>query len=283
MTVNLYHGDCRQVLGRLDAESVQCVVTSPPYWGICELGELGAEPTKEEHVAALVDVFRAVRRVLRPDGVLWLNYGDSYNHYAGNHGPGTSKKWRRRSEQLQKFVKGSGLRDKTLKPKDMLGLPWRVALALQADGWYLRSDVVWSKACPQPMSHTDRPRLAHEYVFLLTKSERYRYEKECSSFRDVEALVDNVTTVWEIGNRERCDDHPADFPPELAARCIELGSRVGDIVLDPFGGAGTVGLAADRLDRGAVLVELNEDYVELAAKRIRGDSPMFAEVEVMVA
>ena len=273
MTVKLYHGDCREVLGRLPEASVQCVVTSPPYWGICELGELGAEPTKEEHVAALVDVFGAVRRVLRPDGVLWLNYGDSYNHYAGNHGPGTSKKWQRRSEKLQKFERGSGLKDGTLKPKDMLGLPWRVALALQADGWFLRSDVIWGRACPPPLGATDRPTLGHEYVFLFSKSEHYYFE--------LDAIGHRCTTVWELGNHGRCNNHPADFPPELAARCIELGSRVGDVVLDPFGGAGTVGLAADRLDRGAVLIELNEEYVELAVRRIRGDSPMFAEVEVM--
>lgn len=173
----ILQGDCRDVLPTLAAASVQCCVTSPPYWGLRDYGvagQLGLEPTPEEYVANMVAVFREVRRVLRPDGVLWLNLGDSYNTDAGgnwghNHGKG-------RTYTADATKPYQGLKTGTLKPKDLCMIPARVALALQADGWWLRSDIIWAKPNPMPESVTDRPTKAHEYLFLLTRGERYYYD-----------------------------------------------------------------------------------------------------------
>lgn len=269
--IEIHQGDCRELLPRLEAGAVQAIVTSPPYWGICEFGSIGGEPSIEEHVQGLVGVFREARRVLHRRGVLWLNYGDSYNHYAGNHGPGTSDRWRNRSAHLQEAPPaGSGLRDRELKAKDLLGMPWRVAMALQSDGWYLRADVIWRKSNAAPLNVNDRPHLLHEYVFLFSRSEQYEFYPEALGYR--------LTSVWDVDNRERCPDHPADFPVELARRCILTSTREGDRVLDPFFGAGTVGLAADRHDRDAVGIEISPEYVRVARERIKNDAPLFADV-----
>lgn len=270
--IDIHHGDCLKVLAGFDPGSVQAIVTSPPYWGIVEFGTLGGEPTIEAHLHNLVTIFREARRVLAKRGTLWLNYGDSFNHYNGNHGPGTNEKYRKRSLALQAAPPtGSGLRVKDLKAKDLLGLPWRVAMALQADGWYLRSETIWRKTNPAPQPNVkDRPQVGHEHVFLFSRSEAYDWYPE--------ALGGVVRSVWDIDNRERCPDHPADFPVELARRCVVLSTAVEETVLDPFFGAGTVGLAADREGRNAVGIEIEETYVEVARRRIKGDNPMFAEV-----
>jgi len=210
-------GDCREVLRSLDAESVQCCVTSPPYWKLRDYGtamweggdeacnhspeqrgggtasakdcpcgavrvdyQLGLESTPEQYVAGMVDVFREVRRVLRNDGTLWLNLGDTYNAYNGGAGPG-SKLSKNKTEQRPKLPTGFGLQDKSLKPKDLIGIPWRVALALQADGWWLRQDIIWSKPNPMPESVTDRCTKGHEYVFLFAKSKRYYFDAKAIS------------------------------------------------------------------------------------------------------
>ena len=422
MTVKLYHGDCLQVLGRLEAESVHCVVTSPPYWGLRDYGtatweggdprcdhdqrrrehdpdsksstnagaardglagktlcrkcgarrvdaQLGLEATPEEHVERMVEVFRAVRRVMRKDATLWCNYGDVYysdpSGFAGTDGSPFGNGGHA-SRGAKAFGRQKRPRHPTLKPKDLVGMPWRVAFALQADGWWLRSDIIWAKPNPMPESVTDRPTKSHEHLFLLAKSSTYFYDADAVREPSVTAaLVEwpgftlrlptqgatagrNLRDVWAIPAEPFPGAHFATFPPKLVEPCIKAGTSehgccatcgapyhreprekpglgtwtkdraqsastspersrhwrqthkhqptdrdewspgcacaapvVPCTVLDPFGGAGTVGLVADRLGRNAVLIELNPEYLELARSRIANDAPLFAQVEVI--
>lgn len=359
--------------------SVNCCVTSPPYFGLRDYGhggQIGLEPTPDEFVAAMVEVFREVRRVLRDDGTLWLNLGDSY---------ATDSKWGGSTGgKAAKGIHGAGGggRNKTrvgLPDKNLIGIPWRVAFALQADGWILRQDIIWSKPNPMPESVTDRCTKAHEYIFLLSKSQRYRYDADAvaeqvaessiarlaqnideqvgsdrvpgktngamkavgrpqakraseiarekgltqahiEAIRSVgisdtgKALVTtngagkntdeikrlaaeakvalggyyreflmgdkrNKRSVWEVSTQPFKGAHFATFPPELIEPCILAGCPAGGTVLDPFGGAGTTGLVADRHGRNAVLIELNPEYAAMAHARIYGDAPLFADVE----
>jgi DNA modification methylase len=363
MTVQILKGDCREVLRTLPDESVHCIVTSPPYFGLRDYGvagQIGLEATPEAFTAELVRVFAELRRVLRKDGTAWLNLGDSY---AANAATATG-----------------------VKAKDLLGIPWRVAFALQADGWYLRQDIIWSKPNPMPESVRDRCTKAHEYLFLLSRSERYHYDADAIADDATARLQQRLTlptqdpkaalyggqnfvdggisttrnkrSVWEVTTQPFSEAHFATFPPALIEPCIlagcpsqcctqcgapwvrveirgeshyaklgkitgsELGKTDTDprnqasgggqtrtasgavpslkpakrqtigfspsctcnvtttsgMVLDPFGGAGTTGLVADRLGRNAILIELNEAYAEMAERRIRGDAGMFAEV-----
>lgn len=309
-TSTLYYGaDVRDSLRGLTEKSIQCVVTSPPYWGLRSyLGdgdplkgsEIGAEPTPESYVTAMVDVFREVKRVLRDDGVLWLNLGDSYTSGGGDSRAPDSKDSKGGRENDTRPPTPSGL-----KPKDLVGIPWRVAFALQADGWYLRSDVIWSKGNPMPESVTDRPTRSHEYVFLLTKSSRYFYDadavKEPSLTGDVrkpygpgqasiggrpasghrddvnvrtgDTASRNRRSVWTINPKPYRGSHFATMPPALAEVCSKAGSRPGDTVLDPFSGSGTTGYVANRLGRHYVGTDLNLDYLPLAEARLMGMDP----------
>ena len=260
-------GDCRTILSSLDAESVQCCVTSPPYWGLRDYEhpeQIGAEPSPEIYVDNLVEVFRQVRRVLRKDGTFWLNVGDGYarNGGTGTCGPnaivGNTKKLIQKRNCKVPDVWG-------LKDRDLMGLPWRVAFALQADGWILRSKVTWIKKTAMPESVKNRPTSATEEVFLFTRSPMYYYD-----FKGVrEATGANLRNYWTLGPDASATGHPAAFPRELARRCILLGSRVGDMVLDPFGGSGTTGIAANEVGRSAILIELNAEYAERAKERGR--------------
>ncbi len=324
MSVRIINGDCRTMLATLPDQSVQCCVTSPPYFGLRDYGiaeQIGLEPTPAEFVAELVAVFREVRRVLRDDGTLWLNLGDSYNSQpAGNKTPSgfsQTRPSRISGNGDQETVKTGRVLVPGLKIKDLIGIPWRVAFALQADGWYLRQDIIWSKPNPMPESVTDRCTKAHEYVFLLSKSPRYFCDmasiaepaqdwsqggpgvgiKETTHYgagnggnaglkgiaqryKDGDAPpTRNKRSVWSIATQSFADAHFATMAPELAETCIKAGCPVGGVVLDPFGGAGTTGLVADRLQRSAILVELNPAYADIADRRIRGDAPLFAEVE----
>ena len=373
MTVRILTGDCRTTLASLDAESVQMCVTSPPYFGLRDYGhtgQIGLEPTPDAYAAELVAVFREVRRVLRDDGVLWLNLGDSYAAMRDSKAtPDTL-----RGDSDGTAVAGvsnrnpANLRAAGLKHKDLCGIPWRVAFALQADGWYLRSDIIWHKPNPMPESVTDRPTKSHEYLFLLAKSERYYYDADAiaepakwerwgnqterkshtgtAGHLGGKTLAElpikdtkNARTVWTIATKPFKGAHFATFPPALIEPCILAGSAkeccaacgapsvrqvertamvidrserthdkgrtrasgtmvspatsvttgfapscscnagvVSGTVLDPFGGAGTTGLVADRLGRNAILCELNPDYAAMAERRIHGDAPLFAEV-----
>lgn len=178
--VTMYQGDCRELIRLVPDGSIDCCVTSPPYWGLRDYGhanQIGLEETPQAFVDTMVNLFREVRRAMSDRGTLWLNLGDTYNSYSGNRG--TDSKYAGEREQFEaKFPAGNGLQDKSLKPKDLVGIPWRVALALQADGWYLRQDIVWHKPNPMPESVTDRCTKSHEYIFLLAKSERYHFDCE---------------------------------------------------------------------------------------------------------
>lgn len=410
MTVRILQGDCRDVLPNLADESVHCVVTSPPYFGLRDYGvagQIGLEPTTEEFVAELVAVFREVRRVLRADGTLWLNLGDSYagsgrGGYPGGKGSlegstagqDNSRSAREVSAAQRLYcpaTRGSrlpaGLHESQrqagaigrawvpppagIKQKDLIGIPWMVAFALRADGWHLRQDIIWAKPNPMPESVTDRCTKAHEYLFLLSKSARYYYDAEAIkepavcweeavyagtesglhsgeshtgtgkstrrfakgvagwgvgrnsaiehsvegrqthaqkvkaesgaqaarksavghagnpkqagldaaiSHSDPTTATRNKRSVWTVPTKPFKEAHFATFPPALIEPCILAGCPVGGVVLDPFGGAGTTGLVADRLQRDAVLIELNPRYAELADKRITGDAPLLTKV-----
>lgn len=320
MTIRILHGDCRTVLPTLADGSVQCCVTSPPYYGLRDYGvdgQIGLEPTPDEYVAEMAAVFRDVRRVLREDGTLWLNVGDSYNNFRSGMGPGQALHGRDdlRSKPAPDSRKRGWM---GAKEKDLLGIPWLLAFALRADGWYLRSAIVWHKPNPMPESVRDRPTSAYEHVFLLTKAGRYYYDADAirePHTSDTEGVNDpaaraalphdagkqfvegglrrpssrpadyfghalgrNVRNVWTIATTPTKFAHFATMPPELAERCIKAGTKPGDTVLDPFGGAGTTGLVADRLGRHATLIELNPEYRTLAAERIHADAPLLGSV-----
>lgn len=264
-------GDSRKVLAALPAETFQCAITSPPYWGLRDYaieGQIGAEMEMEEYISNLVVVFRQVRRVLRTDGSLWLNIGDSYT--SGNRG------WRQADNK--NAARGMSYRPpnpKGLKDKELIGIPWRVALALQADGWYLRSDIIWYKPNCQPESVKDRPTRSHEHVFLLTKNEDYYYDSEAvKEPATISGQLRNRRDVWSINTESSKEAHFAMFPPSLVKVCIEAGSKSRSKVLDPFFGAGTVGVAALSLGRECVGIELKPDYAEIARKRVAAVNPM---------
>ncbi|MFN4294727.1 MAG: DNA-methyltransferase [Thermoflexales bacterium] len=264
--VRVLIGDSRELLANLPAESIQCCVTSPPYWGLRDYehpAQIGAEPSPEQYVAHLVEVFRGVWRALRKDGTLWLNIGDGYarNGGTGNHGPNaivgnTRKLIQRRNCKVPNCW---GLKD-----RDLMGLPWRVAFALQADGWILRSKITWVKKAAMPESVKNRPTNATEEIFLFAKSPKYYYD--ASAVR--ESTGANLRNFWMLGPEGSGKGHPAAFPRELARRCILLGSRVGDTVLDPFAGSGTTGEVAQKLGRPAILIELNPQYSRIIERRV---------------
>lgn len=264
-TSSVYLGDALDVLRRLPDQSVQCVVTSPPYWGLRDYKinrQIGLEPTLPEFLNRLVCVFAEVRRVLRLDGLMWLNIGDGYT--SGNRG------WR--APDKKNPARAMNTRPETpqgLKPKDLLGIPWRLAFALQDDGWFLRSDIIWNKPNGMPESVKDRPTRCHEFVFLLSRSEEYYYNHE--------ALMEPANgrgkrrsrrSVWNINTQPFPDAHFATFPPALVEPCILGSTREGDFVLDPFFGSGTVGLVCQKMNRKFIGIELHPDYVSIAAKRL---------------
>lgn len=338
MAIDLRIGDCRQILAAMPSDSVDCVVTSPPYWGLRDYGvpgQMGLEPTLAEHIAGMVSLFEEVRRVLKPEGTLWLNYGDCY---------ATSPNGRSAADTKAAGQDDRTFRDKpfstiqgVLKPKDLCMVPNRIAIAMQEAGWWVRSEIIWAKPNPMPESVTDRPATSHENIWLMTKSARYFYDAEAvrepaaesslerwaqdidsqkgserahaggktngtmkavggkqrghgrrhDGFNDRWAAMSkaeqqangrNCRNVWTIATKPFSEAHFATFPPELAERCIKAGCPNGGTVLDPFGGAGTTGLVADRLQRNAILIELNPEYASIAERRIRSDAPMFADV-----
>lgn len=263
----ILEGDCRYILPQLDPESVQCCVTSPPYWGLRDYeheAQIGSEASPAEYVANLVHVFREVGRVLRPDGTLWLNIGDAYarNGGTGGHGPnaivGNTKKLIQRRNCKVPDVWG-------LKDRDLMGLPWRVAFALQDDGWILRSRITWVKRTAMPESVKNRPTSCTEEIFLFVRNTKYFYQPD--AIREESGA--NLRNFWQLGPDPQNHGHKAAFPRELARRCISLGSRLDDVILDPFGGSGTTGVAARELERRSIQIELNPDYAEIS--RLRGN------------
>jgi DNA modification methylase len=325
-------GDVRRRLAELPDGSVQTCVTSPPYWGLRDYGQgdqIGLEPTPEEYVTQMVEVFRDVRRVLADDGTLWLNLGDSY--------ASSTKSDNRTPEQRSKTSTlgpkrdglggdnaahvavsfGSHKVDPGLAAKQLMGIPWRVAFALQADGWWLRQDIIWHKPNPMPESVTDRCTKAHEYLFLLTKSERYKYDADAIAeaaihaghvvkasdpqtaknamkgkygatalgFTQHDTVVKetrNRRSVWTVPSKPFAGAHFAVMPEALVEPCLLAGSSPDDLVLDPFTGSGTVGVVALRHGRDFIGVELNPEYAAIAEARIHDDGPLFNDVAVAV-
>lgn len=349
MAIKIHCGDALTVLRQMADESVDCVVTSPPYFGLRDYGidgQMGLEPTPQDFIRDMVAVFEEVRRVLRSHGTCWVNMGDSYSH--GGNGSRDEGRWPKQSRNKGSSGSTHAKKKTGLKPKDLMGMPWRLAFALQDAGWYLRQDIIWSKPNPMPESVIDRCTKAHEYIFLLSKSPKYHFdaaaiEEEVSPntharmSQDVEKQIGserahaggktngkmkavtkgsgktvkvtsektnaatfgvknnaryaesvclrvekrNKRSVWTVGTAPFKEAHFATFPPALIEPCIMAGCPKGGLVLDPFFGAGTTGLVADRLQRGCVGIELNPDYIEIARRRIAGDSGMFARVEVV--
>lgn len=263
-------GDVRDRLSELEAGSVQCCVTSPPYWGAQRdyehASQIGHERTPELFVAELVTVFREVRRVMRADGTLWLNIGDSYAA-SGKGGGGSLMSKRKQAWGHRDRMRGWRGAPPGYKAKDIVGVPWLLATALRSDGWYLRRDIIWAKPVPTEPTRQDRPVVQHEIVFLLSKSKKYLYVLPEAQ----------EGTVWLIASGQSDEHHAATMPAELAERCIERGSRQGDMVLDPFTGRGTTGIAALRMGRSFVGVELSDQSVQLARKNIGSVAPMFAQ------
>ncbi|HZZ81004.1 MAG TPA: site-specific DNA-methyltransferase [Gemmataceae bacterium] len=266
--LNILTGDSLTILPTLQADSIQCCVTSPPYWGLRDYdhpAQIGAEASPEDYVRNLVAIFREVRRVLRKDGTFWLNVGDGYarNGGTGNCGPnamvGNTKKLIQKRNCKVPDCWG-------LKDRDLMGLPWRVAFALQMDGWTLRQHITWIKRTAMPESVKNRPTSATESVFLFTKSPTYYYNPD--GVREPSGA--NLRNYWLLTSDGAGNGHPAAFPRELANRCILLGSRPGDTVLDPFGGSGTAGIAAVENRRKAVLIELNPTYAQMGRERTHG-------------
>jgi DNA modification methylase len=390
VSVSILIGDCREKLREMPDASVNCCITSPPYFGLRDYGvdgQMGLEPTPDEFVAGMVEVFREVRRVLRDDGTLWLNIGDSYASVAGGYSEtGSRGATAIIGAKTQAAVRKGACRKPPLglKAKDLIGIPWELAKALRAPyytgrikseldrvwlaamidgegcmfdlhngltpaidfpapkslyepGWYLRQDIIWSKSNPMPESVRDRCTKAHEYLFMLSKSARYYYDAEAiaepstwdpgkskmpdgwdtgpgghgafhrngrekgrrtdkqrghgrrhAGFNDRWDAMEkaeqcsgtrNKRSVWEVATQPFSEAHFATYPPALIEPCILAGCPTGSTVLDPFGGAGTTGLVADRLGRNAVLIELNPEYAAIAERRLNADSPLFAEVK----
>lgn len=257
----IIEGDSLYALGQLPAKFFQCVVTSPPYWGLRDYeidGQIGLEPTLDQFLNHLVAVFSEIKRVLRDDGTLWLNIGDGYT--SGNRGyRAPDKKNRARAMSIRPDT------PEGLKPKDLIGVPWRLAFKLQEDGWFLRSDIVWNKPNAMPESVKDRPTRAHEYLFLLTKSERYYYDY--NAVREENGR--NRRSVWNINTQGFAGAHFATFPPALIEPCILASTKPNDYVLDPFFGSGTVGVVSKDHSREFVGIELNPEYVEIASNRLQ--------------
>ena len=369
--IEIIKGDCLQSLKKLEDQSINTCVTSPPYWGLRDYGtaeweggdpdcdhvanpnatkkmgneefnknrpsrestktkgyyekecpkcgaikkdsQLGMEDTPEEFVDNLVKVFREVKRVLRDDGTVWLNLGDSYGQQKGKGFNANAKEGYivSRRKELQK--KQGNINVKTnLPPKNLIGIPWRVALALQQDGWYLRQDIIWHKPNPMPESVKDRCTKAHEYIFLLSKSPKYYFDNEAikedcvgkderkwadsyekaGSIKQGETNANikrtkryskdgsfkrNKRSVWTVTTKPFKGAHFATFPMDLIEPCVLAGCPVGGTVLDPFAGSGTTGIVAAGNDRNAILLELNEDYIQLALDRMKAELGVFGD------
>lgn len=271
MTVTVLTGDCRDLLREMPADSVHCCVTSPPFFHVRDYGiptQMGREPSPAAFAEELSAVFAEVRRVLRPNGSVWLQLGDTYA--ASGNGGGGSLVAKRRQWTGAHERKGWRRQPPGFKEKDITLCPFVVADMLRADGWYLRATIIWDKVVATEPPRLDRPSTAHEYLFLLALSEKYSVRDPGEPwFR---------STVWSIRPQPTHTGHPAVMPAELARRCIVSSTGRGDMVLDPFGGAGTTGLVADGLGRDATLIELNPGYADLARRRIASAGGMFSPI-----
>ena len=294
----ILQGDCIEMMRTLPDNSVNCCVTSPPYFGLRDYGcdgQIGLEETPDAFISQLVSVFREVKRVLKDDGTLWVNIGDSY---AGNNSRASNNGRAGFGNPRETVVKRTG---EGLKTKDLIGIPWMLAFALRADGWYLRQDIIWHKPNPMPESVTDRCTKAHEYIFLLTKSPKYYFDHKAMQEKAVSAGkprqfgatkqegtlsndagrvfgdngLRNKRSVWSVNVKPYKEAHFATYPPELITPCILSGCPEGGIVIDPFGGSGTTAQVALQNKRNAILCELNPEYVKIIEKRLASIDPLF--------
>ncbi|KZK83009.1 Modification methylase DpnIIB [Pseudovibrio sp. Ad13] len=306
-------GDVLDRLKELADDSVDCVVVSPPYWGLRDYGvegQLGLEATLQEHLDKMIEVFEEVKRVLKPEGTCWINYGDCYATTPAGHKADADGRIRTGKDDRTFTQKPFSTIQGVLKPKDLCMLPNRLAIALQEAGWWVRAECIWAKPNPMPESIKDRPATAHEKIWLVTKSPHYNYNltavkqpvsggakprgtkrtppidragqghKDWCSYmtQDDEITTRNLRNyepaplqVWNMATRPFSEAHFATFPPELVERCLKAGCPNGGVVLDPFGGAGTTALVALRMGMEAILIELNPDYADIARKRIERD------------
>jgi len=263
-------GDTREVIKTLPDNSFDCAITSPPYWGVRDYGvegQIGAEPNINDYIIHLVQVFSEVRRVLKPGGTFWLNIGNTYTS--------GGRTWRQ--EDAKNKGRAMSYRPPTpegLKKKDLIGVAWMLAMACQLDGWYLRNDIIWHKPNCQPESVKDRLTVAHEYLFLFSKSERYTFYQDAIKEQTADGNgLKNKRTVWSLNTEPFPEAHFAVFPKGLIRPCILASTKKNDLILDPFYGAGTVGLVASELDRRCVGIEMKPEYVEIAKRRITPRPP----------
>jgi DNA modification methylase len=294
--IKILNMDALEGLRSLPSDSVDCCVTSPPYWGLRDYGhegQLGLEPTAEEYIDKMVEIFHETMRVLTPEGTLWLNLGDSYTGSKNDGKPGKTSNVGNTERGIQVCIPKKG------RPKNLVGIPWRVALALQSDGWYLRQDIIWHKSNAMPESVTDRCTKSHEYIFLLTKSPKYYFDSEAiqepilyprargmkfggNKYPGIEGneiysgneydaskqTGKNKRSVWSIPTKPYKGAHFAVMPPDLVKPCILAGCPKNGTVLDPFAGSGTTLSVAVDLGRNAIGIELNPDYIPLIHKRL---------------
>lgn len=272
----IINGNSLEVLKSLPDNSIDCCVTSPPYYALRDYGcdgQIGLEETPEKYIERLCDVFSEVRRILTPEGTLWVNIGDSYNgNKVGNTEIVKNKKVSESNDFHKKLWSGA-------KPKDLIGIPFMLAFTLRSQGWYLRQDIIWSKPNPMPESVTDRCTKSHEYIFLLSKSQKYYFDyeaiqEEARMIEDVYA-VRNKRDVWTVNTQPCKEAHFATYPFELIKPCILAGCPENGIVLDPFMGSGTTAIVARSLNRNYLGVELNPEYIKIAHKRLDKHLGMF--------
>ena len=266
MKDTILFGDCRETLKQFD-EKARCCVTSPPYYGLRDYGgednQIGQEQSPEEYIEEMVNVFRLVRDNLTDDGTLWLNIGDSYYNYRPGKGGLPQQTVSNTKQDLPDQCNRRANKLEGLKEKDLIGIPWMLAFALRADGWYLRQDIIWHKPNPMPESVRDRCTKSHEYIFLLSKNQNYYF--------DVDAIKEPTRrkrSVWNITKKGYRDAHFAVYPPELIIPCIKAGSEKNDIILDPFMGSGTTAMVAKSLGRHYIGCELHEGYGKLIKNRV---------------
>lgn len=264
-TSKIYYGDALSILKTIETNSIQCCITSPPYWGLRDYGienQIGAEYHLEEYIEKLVTIFKEVKRVLTNDGTLWLNIGDSYT--SGN------RKWR--DTDKKNPARAMNYRPPTpkgLKPKDLIGVPWRLAFELQKDGWFLRSDIIWYKPNCQPESVKDRPTQSHEYIFLFSKEKKYYYNNIAIKEKAKNGELKNKRSVWFVNTEPFPDAHFATFPKKLILPCVLAGTKENDIVLDPFFGSGTIGEVCLENRRNFIGIEIKQEYVDIAIRRLK--------------
>ncbi len=284
-------GDCIESMRSLPDQSVHTCVTSPPYWGLRDYGkdeQIGLEQTPEAFVESLVNVFREVKRVLRDDGTLWLNLGDSYASGKARY----STKEQTLAGGGRNDAKLGALQDgkracvknhEYLKDKDLIGIPWLVALALQREGWWLRQDIIWAKPNCMPESMKDRCTKSHEYIFLLTKSPTYYFDQEAIKEQTTDSSGTKIKrSVWWVSPKAFKEAHFAVFPPELIEPCVLAGCPEGGTVLDPFGGSGTTAGVALKHGRKAIMCELNPEYAAIMPKRIEAISGLAATQKTLM-